>query len=351
MVLFFFLVGLEIKRELTVGELNSMRRAAVPFAAATGGMLVPVAIFLATVHGPAARGGWGVPMATDIAFALGVTALLGPRVPAGLKVLLLALAIFDDLGAVAVIAIAYSDSIAFGPLLLGLALLALVYLATRLVIWPLPVCIALGVLAWAAVVKSGVHPTTVGVALGLLTPLTSRDASEGPTEEVVGAAAQPALAPIAARPDPSGPVLSPLDRIEHALNPWVAFFIVPAFALANAGVELGGDTLASAFGEGITWGVAAGLFLGKPAGILLGTWIAVRLGAELPRRVRWDGVLGIGAVAGIGFTVALFVAHLAYADEALLTDAKVGILAGSIASGLVGYALLRRLPDPQEDAQ
>jgi NhaA family Na+:H+ antiporter len=328
MVLFFFLVGLEIKRELAVGELNSIRRAVVPFAAAAGGMVVPVAIFLATVHEPASRGGWGVPMATDIAFALGVTALLGSRVPVGLKVLLLALAIFDDLGAVAVIAVAYSDSIAFGPLLLGLAVLGAVYLATRLGVRPLPVYIALGVLAGAAMVKSGVHPTTVGVALGLLTPLTSRGASE----------------------DDTPPRRTPLDRLEHALNPWVAFLIVPLFALANAGVDLRGDALASAFGESITWGIAAGLFLGKPAGILLGTWLAVRLGAQLPAGATWPGILGVGAVAGIGFTVALFVAQLAYPDEALLTHAKVGIFAGSIASGLVGYLLLRRLSPPQLDS-
>jgi NhaA family Na+:H+ antiporter len=361
MVLFFFLVGMEIKRELVAGELNSMRRAAVPFAAAAGGMVVPAAIFLLAVHEPAARDGWGVPIATDIAFALGVTSLLGPRVPAGLKVLLLALAIFDDLGAVAVIAVAYTDTIAAGPLLLGLALLGAVYVAGRLGVRELPVYVLLGALAWAAVQKSGIHPTTVGVALGLLTPLSSPSRLDELTHEADGllrsleeeAAAGSAEARRGRHADAllrlrqlGDRAVPPLDRLEHALNPWVAFLVVPLFALANAGVDLRGDTLPSALGEPLTWGIAAGLFLGKPAGILLGTWLAIRLGAQLPEGVSWRGVLALGVVAGIGFTVALFVAQLAYPDEALLTHAKVGIFGGSIVSGVAGYLLLRGLPAP-----
>jgi len=366
MVLFFFLVGMEIKRELGAGELNSLRRAAVPFAAAAGGMLVPVAIFLLIVHEPASRGGWGVPMATDIAFALGVTALLGPRVPVGLKVLLLALAIFDDLGAVAVIAIAYTDALALGPLALALALLGAVYVIGRLGVREVPLYLVLGALAWAAAVKSGVHPTVVGVALGLLTPLASRlpldeltqeassvlrsleDEVAAGSEEMERRQRTDALLRLQHLSDRAVP---PLDRLEHALNPWVAFIIVPLFALANAGVDLRGDTMPSALGEGLTWGIALGLFLGKPVGILAGTWLAVRLGARLPEGATWSGVLAVGAVAGIGFTVALFVAQLAYVDEALLTHAKVGIFGGSIASGLVGYALLRRLPAAQASAK
>ncbi len=365
MVLFFFLVGLEIKRELVIGELNSLRQAVVPFAAAAGGMVLPVVIFLVTVQDSSMRDGWGIPMATDIAFALGVAALLGPRIPLGLKVLLLALAIFDDLGAIAVIAVAYTDSVDFGPLLLGIALLGLVYTLNRLGVLALYVYVILGILTWAAVLKSGVHATTVGVALGLLTPVRSRfplgelldeaqrllhslqrelSASSAEANHNHGTDALRRLRQLGEH------AVAPLDRLEHGLNPWVAFLIVPIFALANAGVDLRGDTLSAAFGESLTWGIAFGLLLGKPAGILLGAWVAVRLGAHLPRGTTWSGVLGVGALGGIGFTVALFVAQLAYTDEALLTHAKVGIFVGSIASGVIGYLLLRRLPMGSADS-
>ncbi|MEZ4554032.1 MAG: Na+/H+ antiporter NhaA [Dehalococcoidia bacterium] len=365
MVLFFFLVGMEIKRELLVGEISSVRQAVVPLAAALGGMVVPVLIFLVIVGGSAGSHGWGIPMATDIAFALGVAALLGPRVPVGLKVLLLALAIFDDLGAVAVIAIVYSDSIAFGPLALGLLLLGGVFLMNRAGIRELSVYMFAGVLIWAAVVKSGVHPTTVGVALGVLTPIRSRYPLDRLRQEA-GAFVQSLDAESGAHDRESErhfhsdavlrlrklaeDAVAPLFRLEHGLNYWVAFLIVPIFALANAGVDLRGDTLASATSERLTWGVALGLLLGKPLGIVIGSWVAVRLGAQLPSGTRWLGVLGIGAIAGIGFTVALFVAELAYTDEDLLTYGKVGILAGSFVSAIVGYLLLRRTTVPPPTA-
>lgn len=313
MVVFFFLMGLEIKRELVTGELNSMRRALVPLAAAAGGMLLPAVIFLAMVRDPDAWHGWGVPIATDIAFALGVATLLGRRVPIGLKVLLLGIAIFDDLGAVAVIAIFYASEIAMTPLLIAIALLGVTYAAQRLGVRAIPAYVALGVLTWVAVVESGVHPTTVGVAIGLLTPSRS----------------------------PEGP--APLDRLEHVLNPWVAYGILPLFAFANAGVDLRGDALELAATSMLTWGVALGLLIGKPLGILLGAGLAVRLGGELPSGVGWAGILGMGALAGIGFTVALFVAQLAFPTDTLLAEAKVGIFAGSIASGLLGSALLSQM--------
>lgn len=365
MVLFFFLVGMEIKRELVVGELSSIRHAIVPAAAALGGMVVPVSIFLVVLAGSEGSRGWGVPMATDIAFALGIAALAGPRVPVGLKVLLLAIAIFDDLGAVAVIAVAYSDSIEVGPLLLGLATLGVVAAMNRLGIRDVTFYILVGVVTWAAILKSGVHPTTVGVALGFLTPLKSRSSVEALRAEADGILhsideERAALDEAAGRTHHSEAVLrlrrlaeeavAPLDRLEHGLNPWVAFLIVPIFALANAGVDLRGDTLSSAAGEPLTWGIALGLFLGKPLGIMAGAWVAIRLGARLPEGASWRGVLAVGTIAGIGFTVALFVAELAYTEERLLTYSKVGILAGSLLSGVVGYVLLRQIPMPARAA-
>lgn len=356
MVIFFFLVGLEIKRELVLGELNSVRRAIVPAAAALGGMVVPVAIFLVIVPGGPAADGWGVPMATDIAFALGVAALAGPRVPVGLKVLLLALAIFDDLGAIAVIALFYGDPIEYSPLAVAGGALGLVYLFGRAGLRELAVYVMLGVVAWAAFVKSGIHPTLVGVALGLLTParltyepeslvVESREVidsleaevSAGTTEAAVGhrADTQLRLRELGDR------AVAPLDRLEHGLNPWVAFLIVPLFALANAGVDLRGDTLQTAIESRLTWAIALGLLIGKPVGVVAGTWLIVRAGAQLPAGVSWTGVLAIGTVAGIGFTVALFVAELGYTGPELLTDAKVGIFIGSIVSGVLGYLLLR----------
>lgn len=357
MVVFFFLMGLEIKRQLMLGELNSVRRAMTPLAAAAGGMILPAVIFLALVGGVDARAGWGVPIATDIAFALGVATLLGPRVPVGLKVMLLAIAIFDDLGAVAVIAVFYAEGFRAAPLAVAGALLGVTYAINRLGVPHIPVYVLIGAGIWVAVFESGVHPTIAGVALGLLTPWRPWSEPEEYVDE-----ANEALR--ALRAEVSAPshtaeqlrhseavwnlrrlnqgVISPLDRLEHELTPWVAFVIVPLFALANAGVDLRGGALTTALSDPLAWGVAAGLFVGKPAGILLGALIAVRLGAVLPAGVRWSGVLAIGSLAGIGFTVALFVAQLAYPSEALLTDAKVGIFAGSLASGVVGYLLLRR---------
>lgn len=357
MVVFFFLMGLEIKRELVIGELNTVRRALVPLVAAAGGMVVPALIFLVMVRDPEAARGWGVPIATDIAFALGVATLLGQRVPIGLKVLLLGIAIFDDLGAVAVIAIFYAGDVALEPLVMAAAILVVTYVVQRAGVRDLPVYVVLGMLAWMAVIESGVHPTTVGVAMGLLTPW--RSWSE--PREFVGEARE-ILRSIEAESQAGSETtqrhhhavaisrlrrlneasIAPLDRLEHALNPWVANGILPLFAFANAGVDLRGDALRLAATAPLTWGVALGLLIGKPLGILLGAAVAVRLGAELPPAVRWVGVLGMGALAGIGFTVALFVAQLSYPSAALLAEAKVGIFAGSLVSGVVGYVLLSR---------
>jgi NhaA family Na+:H+ antiporter len=364
MVVFFFLVGMEIKRELVVGELRSLRRVVVPLAAALGGMLVPLGFFLLIVRGTEAGAGWGVPMATDIAFALGIVALLGPRVSTQLKVLLLATAIFDDLGAVLVIAVFYTDVVEVGPLLTGFALLGLIPVLNHFGVRHVTIYIIVGIAAWAAVLESGIHPTIVGVVVGLLTPWRSWYSSahfSGSADRTLdhlrdGLNSPPSIHAREERTEAlltlseiSRETVAPLDRIEHELHPWVAFTIVPIFAWANAGVSLGGGVVGDALGSSLTWAIVAGLVLGKPIGLMAGYALAMRVGGERPEGVTWHGVLGVGMLAGIGFTIALFVTDLAYEDQALMTQAKVGILAASLVSGVAGYLTLLSLrPSPQD---
>ncbi|MEO6030067.1 MAG: Na+/H+ antiporter NhaA [Candidatus Binatia bacterium] len=303
MAIFFFLVGLEVKREIVIGELRDPRRAVLPIVAALGGMIVPAAVYLALIgDGPGARG-WGIPMATDIAFLVGCLALLGPRVPRGLRILLLTLAIADDVGAILVIAIGYSTGILVGWLLLGVLGLALVFGLTRAGIRTLAVYLLLAAAIWVAFLQSGVHATIAGVLLGLLTPI------------------------------------APLATIEKGLHPWVTFVVMPVFALANAGVALDLAHL----GDPVALAVGAGLLLGKPLGIVGASWIAVRLGlATLPDRVGWTAIVGGGGLAGIGFTMALFIAGLALGPE-LRAAAKVGILLGSTLAAIGGMGILLRV--------
>ena len=326
MAVFFYVVGLEIKRELVEGELNTPRRAALPAIAAAGGMIVPALIFTAFNAGSTGAHGWGVPMATDIAFAIGVMALLGTRVPFALKVFLLALAIADDLGAIAVIAVFYSGEIHVVALLVGIGCLAAVAVALRYGIDAWPLYLALGIGAWLGVLESGVHATIAGVALGFLT---------------------------SARCKPGGE--SALDRIERMLHPWVSYLVVPVFALANAGVAVSSDALHAAVTSRIALGAGLGLLLGKPAGIVGAAWLAVRLGfGDLPHGVRWAHMAGAGMLGGIGFTVSLFITGLAFDDPGVVTDAKIGIFAASMASGALGLAWLwvvgrptpERAPEP-----
>ena len=356
MVLFFFLVGMEIKRELVIGELDTPARIAVPVAAALGGMLVPIALFLLLAQGADARVGWGIPMATDIAFALGVIALVGRRAPRGLVALLLAIAIFDDIGSVLVIAVFYTETLDLGALSIAIGLIALVVVMGQTGVRAVTLYALVGVAAWAAVLKSGVHPTLVGVTLGLLTPWKSWYDTAGFTEVADGildhfrlGLASPSAAlgreqqrdALLTLSDLSRESVAPLDRLEHELHPWVAFGVVPLFAWANAGVSLGGETLAAAFDSPLTWAVMLALVLGKPAGIVLGAAIALRAGARRPFGVTRTGLLGIGVLAGVGFTVSLFVTEQAFQDPVLLSQAKMGILAASLLSGVGGYVILR----------
>ncbi|MDA0353546.1 MAG: Na+/H+ antiporter NhaA [Chloroflexi bacterium] len=363
MVVFFFVVGMEIKREAVVGELASMRRVVVPAAAAVGGMVVPVIIFFALVSGSEARGGWAIPMATDIAFAVGVLVLVGPRIPTGLKVMLLAMAIVDDLGAIAVIAVFYTDSIDLNALAIVGALLVLVYALNRFGMWYIPVYFIIGGFAWMAMLQSGVHATIIGVLLGLMTPWRSWHRPED-----FPAIAEPMLQRLRPHADEDAHLdreervealleiaevgqkaVSPLDRLEHSLQRPVAFVIVPIFALANAGVELSPDTLGDVFGSSLTWGVALGLLLGKPIGVTLGIWLAVKAGARLPLGVTWLQVIGMSLLGAIGFTVSLFVTELSFETELLLVDAKVGILLASAVAGGLGYGMLRVVTRPTRD--
>jgi NhaA family Na+:H+ antiporter len=352
MSLFFLVVGLEIKREVLIGELRTMRAAALPAIAAVGGMVVPAALYLAITAGTDGTHGWGVPMATDIAFALGVLTLAARSAPAGLKPFLLTLAIVDDIGAILVIAVFYSTGISWG----ALAAAALIVLAIVLLQWinvrAAPPYLLLGAALWLAFFESGVHPTIAGVILGLITPAVPFQRPRAVSEEAHRLADE-----TVDEPDPpdadaeqwlylewlSREAVSPLGRVESALHRWTTALVVPVFALANAGVELSASGLAHAVTDRVAVGIVAGLVVGKLCGILGASWIAVRAGVgSLPRGVTFRDLAGAGAVAGIGFTVALFIAELAFTGE-LVDVSKIGILFASLIAGLIGFVILRVL--------
>lgn len=357
MGVFFFLVGLEIKRELLVGELSTPGQAALPAIAAIGGMVVPAAIYFALNPEPPLRDGWGIPMATDIAFALGVLAIVGDRIPAGLRVLLTALAIVDDIGAVLVIALFYTENIAMTSLGLGLAGFVLSIVLNMLGVRSSLAYLCVGLVVWLAFLQSGVHATIAALLMAFTIPASTKidgarllDRLKSATDRLqrIGPpsdkglntpAQQDVLHDISVMRDDASP---PLLELEHAIAPLVTFVILPIFALANAGVSLGGGGLAS-LGEGIALGVAAGLVIGKPVGILGFSWLAVKLGmSRRPEGVLWSHVLGIGLLGGIGFTMALFVAGLAFDSDAELAAAKIGILAASVVAATAGLIVLRR---------
>lgn len=356
MALFFFVVGLEIKRELVHGELNDRRRAALPVAAAVGGMVLPALIYAGFNVGSEGAPGWGIPMATDIAFALGVLALLGDRIPAQLRVFLLALAIVDDIGAILVIAVFYTSELSWT--LLGVAALLLGVIIAMLkggMRNPLSY-IVVSLLFWGAVHESGVHATIAGVLLGMLTPATSwfsertfidtaghhlqefREALDQQDYETAGAI-------LGEIEELTRTTEAPLDRLERTIHPWVSFVVLPLFALANAGVTFSADMLEQAMASSVTLGVAAGLVIGKAAGVTLFSWAAVRLGlAHSPKELTWRHKIGVSLLSGIGFTVALFITELAFEGGNLVEEAKVGIFTASLFAGLAGYAVLRLVP-------
>lgn len=360
MAIFFFVVGLEIKRETVMGELRTPKKAAISIAAALGGMIAPALIYAALNFGQASMRGWGIPMATDIAFALGVLALLGKRIPLSLKIFLTALAIVDDLGAVLVIAIFYTADIAWAWLGLGAIIFVILLVFNNIDIRsPLPYGV-LGIVLWVAFLKSGVHATIAGVLLALTIPAHSKTDEEefaNRSRKLLnefqkkdkGKNLTPAQQSIVeAIEKEAEKAQAPLQRLEHALHPYVSFIIMPIFALANAGVSLSGNPL-QMFSDPVTLGVIFGLFIGKQVGIISFVSIAVKMGwAELPKNVSHKQIWGVSMLAGIGFTMSLFIAGLAFpTNEILLNDAKFGILFASFISGMLGYLFLRYLSKPE----
>lgn len=314
MALFFLMIGLEVKRELMVGALASREQAIFPLIAAVGGMVVPGLLFLLfNGSDEVTRSGWAIPTATDIAFALGILALLGSRVPSALKIFLMALAIIDDLGAIIIIALFYTNELSMTALAVAAAAIAVLALLNATNVRSTAVYLLVGMVLWTAVLKSGVHATLAGVIVGFFIPLAKKDGH------------------------------SPAEQLEHGLHPWVSWLILPLFAFANAGVVLDGISAGDMFSL-LPLGIMVGLLIGKPLGITLFCWLAVRLGlAKLPQGTTMSNIVAVGVLCGIGFTMSIFIASLAFGDidPALITLAKLGILIGSIASAVIGYLLLR----------
>ncbi|MNK88639.1 Na(+)/H(+) antiporter NhaA [compost metagenome] len=316
MAIFFFVIGMEIKKEILVGELSTVKKAILPVAAAIGGMIFPALIYYFFNPSAPSANGWGVPMATDIAFALGILTLFGKRVPLALKIFLLALAIVDDLGAVLVIAIFYTKEIRFEGLLAATAALGIMWFMRRMGIKSYLAYTAWGAVAWFGVLFSGVHATVAGVLIGLLTPLTFKVSRQ------------------------SHLTYSPLETLVHWLHPWVSFGIMPIFALANAGITLRGIEISELIQNPIHQGVALGLVVGKPVGIFVFSRLSVLLRwGSLPSGISWSHILGAGFLGGIGFTMALFISNLALAAEFEIYS-KTGIIFGSVLSGVLGSLVL-----------
>lgn len=358
MTIFFFVVGMEIRREIHHGELSECRRASLPIAAALGGMIAPAGLYLLFAGGTETRPGWGVPMATDIAFAIGVLTVLGKRVPAALRVLLLALAIIDDLGAILVIALFYSSGISWAGL--GIAALGFVgiFAMQRFGVRTKLFYLVPSVVAWAGIAAAGIHPTIAGVIVGLVTPVHAWLGQAGFLAgvrrelEVLAARAPGANAPEelaatlkhvdAARRE----ALSPAESLIETLHPWVAFFIMPVFALANAGVTITSGGLDATSWQVVT-AVTAGLVVGKPLGVLVLSWLVIRLNiATLPAGLNFRHLVVLAVVAGVGFTMSLFIAQLAFTDVRLLAAAKLGVLAASVVAAVLGLVLGRVLLSP-----
>lgn len=314
MAIFFFLVGLEIKREVLKGELSSLDKIALPLFAAVGGIAIPALVYLGFNHAdPVTSQGWAIPAATDIAFALGILALVGKRVPVSLKILLLAVAIIDDLAAIIIIALFYTENLSLIALSWAAVGAAILFAMNRFRVMRILPYAVVGTLVWAAVLKSGVHATLAGVITAFAIPMV--------------------------RPKPDTP--SPLTRAEHGLHVWVAFLILPLFAFANAGVSLSGISFSDLLSP-VPLGIAAGLFLGKQIGVFAACFLAVKIGlARLPEGANWMQVYGVACLTGVGFTMSLFIGTLAFDDPDLLNGVRLGVMLGSILSGVLGYFVLR----------
>lgn len=352
MAVFFFVVALEIKRELAHGDLADPRKAALPVAAAVGGMVLPAGLYLALNLGRAGAHGWGIPMATDIAFAVAILALLGRRVPAALRMFLLTFATTDDVGSILIIAINYTAHFSVTAMGAALAILGLM-LAMRWLGFRSFVAYVLPALAfWVAMFESGVHATIAGVILGAITPAKSPG-----RKRTFVAAVRSTLPDVRDALDPEDAeknevilgrieelaraTESPLARLERMVHPWTSYLVLPVFALANAGVALSGEFIRQAFTSPVTLGVMAGLLIGKAVGVSGFSWLAIRLGwAALPAGVGWRHIIGAALIGGVGFTVALFITGLAFTDEVLVEEAKVGVLAASLLAAVAGYLFL-----------
>jgi Na+:H+ antiporter, NhaA family len=364
MAFFFLLVGLEIKREVLVGELRSPKKAALPIAAALGGMVVPAGIYAIVTRGNESISGWGVPMATDIAFALGVLALVGSRVPISVRIFLTSLAIVDDLGALMVIAVFYTESIGFGYLLKAAIVLMVMMGLNLMGVRKIVVFMLLGAVVWYLVLKSGVHATIAGVLVAMTIPARTRvdqnlyssfvrsmvdrfDKDKTTDSKAWTTSTQQSA--ILAIEDAGHKIETPVRRLEHSLIPWVAFAILPVFALANAGVQVvssgeemvAEDAVASVWSNRAMWGVVLGLLVGKPFGVFGFAWVAQKLGiGMLPEGATWQHVFGAAWLSGIGFTMALFIANLAFNNSEDLDAAKLGVLGASVVAGVVGFVIL-----------
>jgi NhaA family Na+:H+ antiporter len=352
MVIFFFVVGLEVKRELVLGELRGLRRAALPLAGAVGGMVVPSGIYLLLQAGKPGVRGWGIPMATDIAFVVGCMAMLGSRIPRGLRVMLLSLAIADDIGAILVIAVGYAQGLNLLWLAAGLSGFVVIYVLGWLGVRSFGVYVICSIAVWFAFHESGIHPTIAGVILGLMTPARSRIGEAGAAtilqrgrsiiQKLDWRTESNRAEHIREQHRVSRELVSPLEYLINALHPWVSFVILPLFALANAGVPIHFRDL----GSPVALAVVCGLCLGKPLGIFLGALCVVKSGvSQLPEGVTWPQVIGGGMLAGIGFTMALFIAALAVEGE-LLDKAKVGVLSASLLSAAAGVIVLLLASQP-----
>jgi len=353
MAVFFFLVGMEIKHEIVHGELSDIRRASLPIFAALGGMIVPAAIYAAINFRQPGAHGWGIPMATDIAFSLGVLAMV-KGIPAELKVFLLSLAIADDIGAIAVIAMFYTETLRLHSLFIGLLLLIIIYLVYRVGIQRPILYAVLGVLFWIAILRSGIHATIAGVILGFMVPTAPRltfaeferigtDIVRQYRRALAAGDTATATRVLGVLEQVVTATESTSERLTRKLNDWVSFLVLPLFALANAGVEFSSGAWGELLRSHVAWGVLAGLILGKPLGILVFSMLAVKLRiATLPNHVNWSLVSAVGMLAGIGFTVSIFISSLAFSDDALLVQAKAAVLGASVVAGLAGFIVLRR---------